>query len=76
VVDEDGLDWASGGGAQDLFALRIVRAGIVHKRFFPMQLKRVGSKKAALRIALTPIEIDDNLHMNLLLSGRALCFVG
>jgi hypothetical protein len=75
VVDEDGLDWASGSSAQDLFALCIVRTGIVHKRFFPIQLKGAGGKKAALGIALTPIEVDDNSHVNLLLSEIALYFV-
>jgi hypothetical protein len=45
-----------------VFALRIVRLGIVHERFLTIQSESIGRKKAALGIALTPIEVDDHAH--------------
>jgi len=67
VVDQDRLHRAGRHCAQDLQARRIVRIGVVHKRFLTVQFEDGGGEKDALGVSQALIQIHDDTHARTLL---------
>jgi hypothetical protein len=62
IVDNDGLHGAGGGRSEDAQTGVIVGIGIVHQRFFTVQLEDIGREKSALGVSEAPVQVNDNPH--------------